>query len=184
MTRFNYLAARGPTFATRSIRVAIDNRIRGPLAALLATVVVTAALGAVQLVRLHVAQASYARATIRLVATQAAVRSVEAQRQRVLRRTRLHDYVASMRRASLAHANELTWIGNRLPAQTWLRSLRYESGRYSLEGSCDRAAAVGTVLLALRDDTHAAVPQLMSLRDDGSAATGRRVHFTLRLQTQ
>jgi hypothetical protein len=42
--------------------VAIDNRIRGPLAALLATVAMTATFGAVQLVRLQTAQIAYARA--------------------------------------------------------------------------------------------------------------------------
>jgi Tfp pilus assembly protein PilN len=184
MNRFNYLpVARRPSLAPRLTVVAIDNRIRGPLSALLATIVLTAALSTVQLVRLHTAQLAYARAAIHLNADQEAVRDVETLRRDVVRRRSLNDYVVGLARASLARTNELTWIGNRLPAQTWLRALRFEAGGYSLEGTCDRAAAVGTTILALRDEAHAAIPQLVSLRDDRSAARAR-VRFTLRLQTR
>jgi Tfp pilus assembly protein PilN len=183
VTRFNYLAAPGrPWFTPPPTVVAIDNRIRGPLAALLATIVVTAALGTVQLIRLHAAQDAYARASIRLQADELAIRDVDALRTRVARRRGLSDYADGLQRASLARTNELAWIGNRLPAHTWLRALRYENGRYTLEGSCARAAAVGAVILALRDETHAAIPQLVSLRDDHTAGA-TRVRFTLRLQT-
>jgi Tfp pilus assembly protein PilN len=116
-------------------------------------------------------------------ATELAVRDVNALRERVARRRGLSDDLTAMRRASLAHTSELTWIGNRLPAETWLRSLRYENGRYTLEGTCARATAVGAAILALRDAAHAAIPQLVSLRDDRSAAP-TSVRFTLRLQTR
>jgi Tfp pilus assembly protein PilN len=183
MTGFNYLGpSRRPSFPIRLTVVAIDNRIRGPLATLLATIVLTTTLSAVQLARLHAAQLAYVHASERLRAGEGAVRDIESRQARLRRLRELGDYVAGVQRASLARTNELAWIGNRLPAQTWLRTLRVERGVYSLEGTCDRVAAVGAVMIALRDEAHPAIPQLVSLHDDRTSAD--RVRFTLRLQTQ
>lgn len=163
--------------------VAIDNRIRGPLTALIATVILTSTVSLVQLARLRTAQAAYVRASIQLTADEPRIRGIDALRAHVLRQTQLSAYVAGVRRISLGQANELIWIGNRLPAQTWLRVLRYENGSYSLEGTADRAAAVGTAMLALHDETHATIAQLVSLQDDGSTSA-TRIRYSLRLQTQ
>jgi Tfp pilus assembly protein PilN len=184
MNRFNYLlASRRPAFTSRFAVLAIDNRVRGPLAALLVTVLLTATGGLIQLARLCAADQAYARAAMALSALQPAVRNVDAQRARVVRKTLLADYLLGIRRSDFVHANELTWIGNRLPPHTWLGALRYEAGSYSLEGTSDRAAEVGTAMLALHDAAHATTPQLVSLHDDGSAGAAR-VHYTLRLQTR
>jgi Tfp pilus assembly protein PilN len=183
MIRFNYLAkTRRFPFPTGLATFAIDNRIRGPLAALMATTVLTATLSMVQLSRLHTAQRAYAAAAMRLTADQPALDELNALRARLINGTRLSERVTKIRRASLLHANELTWIGNHLPAQTWLATLRYEAGSYSLEGTSDRASAVGATILALHDAAHATVPQLISLHDDRSGGTAR-VRYTLRVQT-
>jgi len=184
MIRFNYLAkTRRPLFRSGFTTIAIDNRIRGPLAALIGTIVLTATLSMVQLARLHAAQSAYAAAALRLSADEPALDDLAALRKHVLDGTRLSERVAVIRRASLLHANELTWIGNHLPPQTWLTVLRYEGGSYSLEGTSDRASAVGTAMLDLHDAARATIPQLISLHDDGTGGA-TRVRYTLRVQTK
>jgi Tfp pilus assembly protein PilN len=134
----------------------------------------------VQLTRLHAAQDRFAYASIRLAADEPAVRRSGALRAHILRETRLVEYVVGLQRTSLTRVNDLAWIGNRLPAHTWLRALRFDNGNYTLEGTSDRSAAVGTALLALRDAGHATLPQLVSLHDDGGT-TATRVRYTLRV---
>lgn len=183
MNHFDYLSGvRQSAFDSRPGGLAIDNRIRTPLAAFLTALTLTAMLSLVQLARLHAAQGRYERVSARLVADEPALDATGALRAQLQRETRLADYVTGLQRSSLEHANELIWIGNRLPAHTWLRALRFENGTYTLEGTSDGAAAVGAALLALRDAAGSARPQLVSLHDDGgSAAT--RVRYTLRLET-
>ncbi len=184
MNRFNYLAgSRRNVFDSQPSGFAIDNAIRTPLAALVLSTTLVAMAGLVQLTRLHVAQEHYARAAIRLTADESAVRQSGILRAAILRENRLIGYVAGLQRASLDRANELAWIGNRIPAHTWLHALRFENGNYTLEGTSDRAAAVGTAMLTLRDTARATLPQLVSLHDDGgSSAT--RVRYVLRLETR
>ncbi len=183
MTRFNYLPRpRGAAFPLRFTTVAIDNRIRGPLAALIGTLMLTALLSTVQLVRLQAAQRTAAAASMQLAAGQAAIAEFRTLQARVDSDSRLSARVDDIRRASLQHANQLTWIGNHLPAHVWLAVLRYEDGKYSLEGTSDRAAAVGAAMDALRDSNRPTVPQLVSLHDD-EGASDTRVRYRLRLQT-
>jgi Tfp pilus assembly protein PilN len=171
VTRFNYLQRGRPQL--RFATVAIDNRIRGPLVALFATLLLTAILSSAQLVRLQAAQHAYAAASTRLLNAEAAVARTRALHGRILAASRLAARVDGIRRASLVHANELTWIGNHLPAHVWLVALRYEGGTYSLEGTSDRASAVGAAMDALNDGSHPIVPQLVSLHDDGSTGATR-----------
>jgi Tfp pilus assembly protein PilN len=181
--RFNYLGGAREPFAAKLNTIAIDNRIRGPLAALLATIVLTATLSVVELARLRAAQDAYATVSQGLAADQHAVDEVNVLRANVLAKLHLSDRVAAIRRSSLAHANELTWIGNHLPAKMWLHVLRYENSGYSLEGTSERATAVAAALLALHDEAHGLVPQLMSLEDDANAST-IRVRYRLHIEAQ
>jgi Tfp pilus assembly protein PilN len=182
--RFDYLAApRQSVFHSRPSGLAVDNRIRIPLAAFIVTLTLAAMLATIQFARLHAAQARYERASVQLSADEPALAAARTLRARVLRETRLVAYVADLQRTSLNRANELAWIGNRLPAHTWLHALRFENGEYTLEGSSDRAAAVGAAMLALRGAAPGARPQLVTLHDDG-AGPAPRVRYTLRVETR
>ncbi len=182
MTRFNYLVRARRSSVPRALPVlAIDNRIRGPLGALVATVALTAILCTVQFARLQAAGRTYAAASAQIAADAPALAAVDALRARLSVLAQLDAAVSAMRRSSLARADELAWIGNHLPQQTWLTSLRYEDGAYWLEGTADHAAAVGAALDALHDPAHDVTPQLLSLRDNAGAA-GPRFEYRLRLQ--
>ena len=183
MIRFDYLhPARRAPLRVCCGTFAIDNRVRGPLLALFATLAVTAAAGMVQLERLHAAQHAYARAAAALIANEPAVRDAAALQERAARSARLSDDVDDVRRSGLQHANDLAWIGNRLPAQTWLHALRFEDGAYSLEGTSVRVSAVGAAMLALRDVDRATVPQLVSLQVDPTAGAAP-IRYRLRITT-
>ena len=180
MKGFNYLAAaqrRKPlAFGTT---IAIDNRIRGPLAALVAIVVLTCAIGAVQLSRLGAAAQAYSVTSAQLAASELTVRSVKRLRARLDAQAQVADRIDEIRRTSLQRVSELAWIGNHLPRDTWLHAVRYEDGTYSLEGSSARAGAVGNAILALRENTRAAAVRLVSLHADAST---KRIDYTLRLE--
>jgi Tfp pilus assembly protein PilN len=182
MTRFDYLGGRergAP--GGRSLIVAIDQRILGPLTALGATVCLTVTGCAIQLARLHAAQHAYAAASAQLAALHEPVERVARLRSRIVVAADVVAVVAASRRANLAHANEFASIGNRLPSDAWLRSLRYENGRYELAGVASAAATVGTAIEALRGPARDFTPHLVSLRastDDGIA----RVHYTVRVE--
>lgn len=180
--RFNYLPAPRPAFGARFAPIAVDNRVRGPLAALAIAIVFTIAASTVQIVRLHAAADEYARASMRLTADGPALREIAALQARLIRESDLSNYVDGVRRANLARANELAWIGNRLPAQTWLSTLRYENGSYSLEGTSDQPQSVAAAMDALRDPGHPITPQLVSLSDD-PASGAQHVHYRLRIRT-
>jgi hypothetical protein len=184
VNRFDYLGGlRRTSAASGSSSIAIDNRIRVPLAAFLAAITIAGAINLVQLTRLHAAQRSYARTSLHLMLDEPALREAGVLRARIVRETQLVEFVSGLRQTSLGRANELAWIGNHLPAHTWLRTLRYENGNYMLDGTSDRAAAVGTAMVALRDATHATATQLVSLHDDGGS-TEPHVRYTLRVEQQ
>jgi hypothetical protein len=183
MIRFNYLPAkrRRPTSA-RGLTIAIDNRIRGPLAALLATLGLCAVLGLLEFTRLESAQRAYAVAAMQLRGDTLALAQVGRLRERLVDDTRLRARAAELTRANIAHADELVWICNHLPAHTWLRSVRYEAGTYVLDGTAGRASDVAGAMLRLHDAGHPAIPQLVSLADDGSTSL-TSVRYRLRLET-
>ena len=180
MNRFDHLGPALPARRRLPTAIAVDDRIRGPLAALAAIVVLTICLGAVQYERLLEARRAYEATAARLATQTSSLAALRAVRERVETQTRIAEAVADARRASLARAAELVWIGDHLPSDTWLRALRYDAGGYALEGTADRTAAVGTALLALHDPARAATPRLVSLRDD-TAGGPAHVHYTLQL---
>jgi Tfp pilus assembly protein PilN len=183
MTRINYLEPSRRLPRLRLVRtIAIDDRIRGPLAALSATILVTLLTGLLEFDRLRVAQAVDARAAAHLAAVGTTLQDIATQASAARRATRVFAQIAAIRAANFRHADDLVWIGNHLPPQTALSSVRYEDGTYSLEGSSERPAAVAAAMIALHVGESTGTPQLVSLRaDDGAALNSFR--FSLKLQT-
>jgi Tfp pilus assembly protein PilN len=183
VTRFDYLPHRGHSgVAIRRLGLVIDNRIRGPLAALIATLILVALLAGASIVRLHSAQDAYIAASGRLANDASALAQVREIRADALDGTRLIEHAAQLRATNVRSADELVWIGNRLPAHVWLRSLRKENDGYVLEGTALHVSDVGAAILALHDRTHPTVPQLVSLRNDPGASPAR-VNYRLRVPT-
>ena len=184
MKRFNYLG-RGNAAPARRIAttLAIDNRVRGPLAALAAIVLFTAAIAAVQLSRLHTAQTALTISAIRLATSERDVASLRILQRDTDVQARLVRRLNDSRSQSLMNIAHVVWVGNHLPHDTWLRSLRFENGTYSLDGTAARMAAIGNAIIALRSDSQSGVPQLVSIRNDSSDRNAR-IQYVLRLEQQ
>lgn len=180
MTRFNFLAATQPK-RPRLREMTIAARLRAPLGALAGTAALVAALYTVQTVRLHVASEWHDNALVRLAQSEAAVRQIKSLDANVARRSALAAAVIEVQRSGTRRANELAWIGNTLPSETWLSSVRVDAGNYALEGGAKRVAAVGAALLALRSNSALGIPRLLSVTDEGTAVPGT-VRYVLRLE--
>jgi Tfp pilus assembly protein PilN len=149
MRRINYL----PSWSERRIGVALPSPItaelRAPMASLAGAVALAGILWAVQEARLHAAEhdgAAYAR---RLAATQLDVARVHAIEHDVERLRTLGARVETIRRSGALRANEIAALGNRLPADAWLSSVRADRGMLAVEGRGTRLATVGTAIASL-----------------------------------
>ncbi|HWT06907.1 MAG TPA: hypothetical protein VN224_14180 [Xanthomonadales bacterium] len=146
MKRINYL----PSWSERHIGVALPSpvtaELRAPVFALGGAIALAGALWAVQATRLHAAEHDGAVYAERLAVTQVDVARVRAVERDVERLRTLGERVDAVRRSGALRANEIAALGNRLPADAWLSSLRVDRGTLAIEGHGARLAAVGTTI--------------------------------------
>jgi Tfp pilus assembly protein PilN len=145
MRRINYL----PSWSERHIGVALPvvaAELRAPLAALGGAIALAGVLWGVQETRLHAAEHDGAAYAERLAATQVDVARVRAVERDVERLRALGERIGAIRRSGASRANEIAALGNRLPADAWLSSLRADRGTLAVEGHGARLAAVGTTI--------------------------------------
>ena len=148
MRRINYL----PSWSERHIGIALPvvvAELRTPLVALAGAVALAGVLWGVQSTRLHAAERDGAVYAERLAATQLDVVRVRAVERDVARLRALGERVDTIRRSGALRANEIATLGNRLPPDAWLTSLRADRGTVAVEGHGARLAAVGTTIASL-----------------------------------
>lgn len=180
MRRFDYLAPQAVPFGAFGKRV-IDEQLRPPLACLAGTLVLVLAIYGVESFRVDDAANRYEAYVQKLSASDAAVHDVKMLESRVRVLQRVAVKVNEIQQSGILGANQLAWIGNHLPKDTWLAVLRRENGAYSLEGSADRVAAVGSAMIALRDNPSLGTPHLITVSDDPGKKPGL-IRYTLRLE--
>lgn len=158
MRRINYL----PSWSERHVGVAlpvITAELRAPLGALAAATALAGVLWAVQAVRLHTAETDGAAFGARLAAAQLDITRVHALERDVAQLQTLGERVDALRRSGAQRANEIVTLGNGLPADAWLSTLRADRGALAVEGRGARLAAVATTIASL-----AALPAYRSAR--------------------
>jgi Tfp pilus assembly protein PilN len=147
--RINYL----PSWSERHIGIALPSlvaaELRAPLAAFAGSLALTGVLWGVQGTRLHAAERAGAAYAEQLTARQADVARVRAVERDVARLQTLAERVETIRRSGTLRANEIAALGNRLPADVWLSSLRADRGTLAVEGRGARLGAVGTAIASL-----------------------------------
>jgi Tfp pilus assembly protein PilN len=74
--------------------------------------------------------------------------------------------VAATRRSGPAEANEIAALGNRLPPDVWLTSLRIAPDAIALEGRSARLEAVAAAMRALARSPHVAEARLVNAHED------------------
>jgi hypothetical protein len=180
VTRFNYLNAPAVPFTSFG-KYIIDERLRPPLACLAGTIALIGVIYGVESFRLSDAASRYEAFVQKQSVSDIAVRDVKILDAHVRDMQRVLAQLTAIQRSGVVHANELAWIGNHLPNDTWLAALHHDGVNYSLEGGADRVAAVGSAMIALRDNPGLGTPRLIAVNEDPSKKSGV-IRYTLRLE--
>jgi Tfp pilus assembly protein PilN len=164
MKRIDYL--RPPRRRRTVLRIAADPRRRHLLGAGVLAVLVLCGTVLVELVRFEGARREGVALSEQLV--QADADTVRARSlQRDLERLRgVAGRIETTRRAVLANASEIAALGNRLPPDVWLTSLRVGPDAIALEGRGARLDAVAAAMSALVQLPRFTQARLVSVRSD------------------
>jgi Tfp pilus assembly protein PilN len=170
------------TWSERRIGVALPATIppslRAPLAAFACAVAFVAVVWCVQHARLRAAERDGAALARRLAAAEREVAAVCAIESDVARLRALSERIASFRASGALRASEIARVGNVLPDDAWLTSLRADRGALSLEGRSARLGAVGTALAALSRLPRYGGARLIAVRED---PTGPGIAYSVAL---
>jgi Tfp pilus assembly protein PilN len=166
MRRINYL----PSWSERHVGIALPSvvavELRAPLVAFAGSLALAGVLWGVQATRLHDAERDGAVYAEHVAATQLDVARARALEHDVVRLRALDERVEAIRRSGALRANEIAALGNRLPANAWLTSLRADRGTLALEGHGARLTAVGTTLAALAALPAYGAARLVAVHED------------------
>lgn len=164
MKRIDYL--RPPRRDRTVLRIAADRRWRHALVAGALAAFFVGASVLIELVRFDAARRDGVALSEQLMEADAA--SVRARSvQRDLERLRgVAGHLEATRRAVLANASEIAALGNRLPPEVWLTSLRVGPDAVALEGRGARLDAIAAAMSALMRLPRFAQARLVSVRSD------------------
>lgn len=170
MRRINYLVTWSERHIGLALPQAIPTPLRAPLAVLLCSIAFVTVVWGVQHARLNAAQRDGAELARQLARSEREVAAVRAIERDVTRLRALAERVASVRGSGTARASEIAVIGNRLPHDAWLTSLRTDRGALALEGRGARLGAVGAAIAGLAQLPSYAGVRLISVHEDPSRA--------------
>lgn len=166
MNGFTYLVTPVERLAGEALAPAALRPLRAPLLALAGAVFLVGVSAAMQHARLAAAMREGDALASELVRTHVAVtrvRAIEADRNRLLA---LNRRVQEIERSGAVHAGELAAIGNGIPADAWISSIRVDAAGYAIEGRAARLASIGTTMDALARVMPSAHVRLRSVRED------------------
>ena len=166
MRRINYLVTWSERHAGVALPQTIAPPLRGPLAALACAIAFVIVVWGVQHARLHAAQRDGAGLARRLAAAEPQIARVRTVEREVARLRTLGERVAQIRRSGTLRASEVAVVGNRLPPDAWLTSLRADHAALALEGRSARLAAVATTLAAFAQLPAYADARLVAVHGD------------------
>jgi Tfp pilus assembly protein PilN len=162
--RVDYLR---PTVRRVRLRLtSIDGRLRHTLAALGIAVFAISTTAAVETARLADLRRSGVALTQQLARADAVAADARTMRRDLARLRGIALRVAATRRSGPAGANEVASLGNRLPPDVWLTSLRIAPGEIALEGRGARLEAVAAAMRALARSPHVVEARLVNVHDD------------------
>ncbi|HYW54845.1 MAG TPA: hypothetical protein VE826_12815 [Dongiaceae bacterium] len=171
MRRINYVVSSSERHAGIALRLTVAPALRAPLAVLACSLALVAVLWTVQHVRLLAAERDGAEYARRLATAQAGFARMRTVERDVARLRALTERVAAVRRSGAQRAGEIAALGNRLPPDAWLTSLRADRIALTLEGHGARIGTVGTAIAGLAHLPPYTGVRLLSVRED-SARSG------------
>lgn len=165
MRRIDYL----PSWSERHAGIVLPplaRELHAPLAALAASFALAGVMWGVQTSRLHAAERDGAAYAERLASVQLDAARVHAVERAVRRLRSLDERVDEVRRSGTLSANAIGAVGNALPADAWLSSLRADRGTLAIEGRAARLVAVGSTIAALGALPTYGTARLLGVHDD------------------
>ena len=173
MIRFNYhQSAYERFFGAAGARLATE-RLRAPMAAVGAALLVVTATWTFQTQRVAGLDDELAALRLRVHAASADGVRAEGLKTSVVRLRAVRDGIAGARREALAATNTIARIGNGLPPQTWLTGVgATPAGTWTIDGRSTRVAEIGTMLRRIQGLDAGGTARLVSI-----AATGRAGHI-------
>lgn len=167
MRRINYLVSP----AERLIGIALPRRVPAtlhePFAALVSALALIGVLHGVQQARLATAMRDGRALAERLAQSEARVARVRIVEDEVAGLTALSRRIAELEGTGTASASELAAIGNRIPRDARLSTIRSEAGGgYAIDGSGSGLGVVGRTMASLADLHTFTGVRLVAIHDD------------------
>jgi Tfp pilus assembly protein PilN len=168
MRRTNYLLSWSERCAGIALPRTLRPELRAPLAVLGCALALVVLLAAVQHERLRAVAAEGARYADQLgVAETRAARATAAERD-VARIRTIAARLDALRSLGAERTAEIVRLGDALPAESWLTSLRADAAALTLEGRGARLSAVARTMADLAALRGYAGARLISLHDDAA----------------
>ena len=168
MKRFNYLRSR----TERAFGIVVPSfshaQTRRRLWWYAAALAIVCAVGLVQEVRYRRLEHDGAALAARLALTRAAAEHVRATERDTARMRRLAASIARVRASGTVLANELATIGNTLPDDAWLTSVRIAPSALSIEGRSRHVRGVAAALGNLSSVAGSGPVRLLAMRLDAA----------------
>jgi Tfp pilus assembly protein PilN len=166
MRRINYLVTWSERHAGVALPHTIAPALRGPLTALACAIAFVIVIWGVQHARLRAAERDGAGLARRLAAAEPRIARVRTVEREVARLRTLGERVAQIRRSGTLRASEIAVVGNRLPPDAWLTSLRADHAALALEGRGARLGTVGSAIGNLAQLPSYSGARLISVREE------------------
>jgi Tfp pilus assembly protein PilN len=173
MIRFNYHQSAFERLFGDAPALRLTDRLRIPLAAIGAALLVVTATWWIQTQRVTALNDELAALQTRVQASHADESRAQRLMASVARLRALSAGIASARREAVAATNTIARIGNDLPPQTWLTGVgSTPAGAWTIDGRSTRVGEIGTMLRRVQSIDVGASARLVSI-----AATGRSGHI-------
>ncbi|HEX3468902.1 MAG TPA: PilN domain-containing protein [Candidatus Elarobacter sp.] len=179
MKRINYLVAPGERLFGGAFAGLAAPRVRLAVACIGGALAVLALPAWVESARLHDLERAGAAYEARLDETAIDAARVRRLERDVTRLRALDDGLTSVRRSGDASADEIVTLGNALPDDAWLTTLRRDGDGLDVEGAGDRMRTIAAALAALARLPRYATARLVSAY---GAAGGTKVSYSIVLE--
>jgi Tfp pilus assembly protein PilN len=178
MTRIDYLVSRWERLLGVAPPTVVPQTLRGPLIAFIASLGLIAILGIVQAFRLGDARHDVEVATLRLARDEAALRQLDGVELEIRQLRALDREIDRIAQTGAHSTSAVAAIGNQIPHDAWLSSIRRERDGYVLEGGARHLSTVSRTLAALAALQKTGRAQLVSLAE-APESRGFRYAITL-----
>ncbi len=177
MTRFNYRQNSFERFVGRRPTVYLDDRMRAPAIAILASIIIAAAVAAIEMQRLALLNQELQSLHDRIALVERSDARVEGLSRTVRHLRDLRTALSTSHRETLLTSNHIVSIGNQLPSRTWLT--RVQTNRAGMLSIAGRSASIERIAEMLTSIAHLSGPDSARLISINSAGSGRLLDFLI-----